>query len=222
METTSLSWNTLLSAEKNKPYFKKILQFLEKERQQGKTIYPEKKNIFNALKLTPFESVRVVILGQDPYHGPRQAHGLSFSVLPGITPPPSLLNIYQELQNDLQIPKPKHGCLEKWAKQGVLLLNTSLTVEAGKPQSHANIGWTLFTDHVISSLNQHPESIVFLLWGAHAQKKSNLINRLKHFVFQSPHPSPLSAYRGFLGCKHFSMANEILVKKSRRTIDWSL
>lgn len=212
----------MLGIEKEKPYFKKILQFINDERAKGKIIYPEQKNIFNALKLTPFEHVKVVILGQDPYHGPRQAHGLSFSVLPGIKPPPSLMNIYQELKNDLQIPPPLHGCLEKWAKQGVLLLNAALTVEAGKPQSHGQIGWEAFTDQVIRSLNEHPESIVFLLWGSHAQKKANLINTLKHTVLKSPHPSPLSAHRGFLGCKHFSMANNLLIKKGREPIDWGL
>lgn len=222
IETSQLTWKSLLGQEKEQPYFKKILEFIQSERQKGKIIYPAQENIFNALKLTPYENVKVVILGQDPYHGPHQAHGLSFSVLPGIKPPPSLMNIFQELHNDLQIPRPQHGCLEKWARQGVLLLNASLTVEAGKPQSHANIGWERFTDHIIKRLNEHPQRIVFLLWGAYAQKKINLINPLKHTVLTSTHPSPLSAYRGFLGCKHFSKTNKILTEKGRLAIDWSL
>lgn len=218
----NLSWKDVLGAEKQKPYFKKIMAHISQERQKGKTIYPPQNAIFNALKFTPYENVKVVILGQDPYHGAKQAHGLSFSVLPGIKPPPSLLNIFTELENDLKISKPNHGCLEKWAKQGVLLLNASLSVEEGKPQSHANIGWETFTDSVISTLNDHPEPIVFLLWGSYAQKKSALIDGFRHHILKAPHPSPLSAHRGFMGCRHFSKANCLLEKAGRGPIDWSL
>ncbi len=220
--TDTLTWQSVLGEEKEKPYFQAILDFVKKERQMGKIIYPAQKDIFNALKLTSYEAVKVVILGQDPYHGPNQAHGLSFSVRPGVPFPPSLQNIFKELHEDLGIKKPTNGCLEKWAEQGVLLLNAALTVEAGKPQSHANIGWHRFTDAVISSLNQHPEGVVFLLWGAYAQQKSQLINNLRHKILKAPHPSPLSANRGFLGCRHFSKANALLKEMSRSEIDWSL
>lgn len=219
---TNLNWTSLLGAEKQKPYFKKIVDFVRRQRQQGKTIYPAQSDIFNALKLTPFENVKVVILGQDPYHGPKQAHGLSFSVLPGIKPPPSLVNIFNELHSDLGIAKPDHGYLKSWAEQGVLLLNASLTVEAGKPQSHANMGWETFTDCVISSLNQHSKPIVFLLWGSHAQKKIHLIDGFQHHILKAPHPSPLSAHRGFLGCRHFSKANALLEQDGRGAVDWTL
>lgn len=219
---TTATWQSVLSEEKQKDYFKKIVEFVDKERSQGKIIYPERTNIFSALKLTPFDKVKVVILGQDPYHGPRQAHGLSFSVKPGIKPPPSLVNIFKELHSDLGIPRPKHGSLQKWAEQGVLLLNASLTVEAGKPQSHAHIGWYQLTDKIIESLNHHPDTIVYLLWGASAQKKEHLIDKTKHKVLKAPHPSPLSASRGFLGCKHFSKANKLLEACGRTPIDWSL
>lgn len=219
---TTLTWQTLLSGEKEQPYFKKILQFLEKERASGKMIYPPQKDIFNSIKLTPFTDVKVVIIGQDPYHGPNQAHGLAFSVQPGIVPPPSLQNIFLELKNDLGCNPPKSGCLENWAKQGVLLLNTALTVEAAKPQSHAKIGWEQFTDKIIESLNDHPERIVFLLWGGPAQQKSRLINPFKHRILTAPHPSPLSAHRGFLGCKHFSQANLLLREMGRPEINWQL
>lgn len=220
--SSSISWQTLLSGEKEQPYFQKILEFLKKEREAGKIIYPPQKDVFNALKLTPFETVKVVIIGQDPYHGPNQAHGLAFSVQRGVPPPPSLQNIFLELKNDLGILIPKHGCLEKWAEQGVLLLNTCLSVEAGKPQSHAGIGWQTFTDKVIECLNNHPQSIVFLFWGAPAQKKIPLVNPYKHKILTAPHPSPLSAHRGFLGCKHFSKTNQILQSLGRDPIDWNL
>lgn len=216
------TWQSLLASEKAQPYFKKILDFLDKERAAGKIIYPPQKDIFNALKLTAFADVRVVIIGQDPYHGPKQAHGLAFSVQPGVPPPPSLQNIFLELKNDLGCTPSKNGCLENWAKQGILLLNATLTVEAGKPQSHANIGWQQFTDKVIESLNDHPQGIVFLLWGAPAQQKSKLINPFKHRILTAPHPSPLSAHRGFLGCKHFSKANELLKQMGREEINWQL
>ncbi len=222
MSDATATWKDRLGLEKQQPYFKKILSTLASEREKGKTIYPAHNNIFNALKLTPYEKVKVVILGQDPYHGPQQAHGLSFSVLPGIKPPPSLVNIFEELRNDIGISKPTHGCLNQWAERGVLLLNACLTVEAGKPQSHANIGWQQFTDSVISSLNEHPEPIVFLLWGAYAQKKAALIDGFRHHILKAPHPSPLSAHRGFLGCHHFSKANQYLTADGRGPIDWSL
>ncbi|MCH9770381.1 MAG: uracil-DNA glycosylase [Gammaproteobacteria bacterium] len=217
-----LTWKDMLKEEKNKDYFKSILNFVSNARTKGKSIYPPQKDIFNALKYTPFETVKVVIIGQDPYHGPNQAHGLSFSVKPNVPPPPSLKNMFKELHSDLNIPISKHGCLEKWAKQGVLLLNAVLTVEAGQPQSHANIGWQRFTDKVIESLNYHPEGIVYLLWGAQAQRKGATINPIKHQILRAPHPSPLSAHRGFLGCKHFSKANELLIKLGREPIDWAL
>lgn len=216
------TWQSLLAGEKQQPYFREILAFLEKERAAGKIIYPPQKDIFNALKLTSFADVRVVIIGQDPYHGAGQAHGLAFSVQPGVPPPPSLQNIFLELKNDLGCTISKNGCLEKWAHQGVLLLNATLTVEAGKPQSHANIGWQRFTDKVIECLNDHPQGIVFLLWGAPAQKKAQLVNPYKHRILTAPHPSPLSAHRGFLGCKHFSQANALLREMGRGEINWQL
>ncbi|WP_267256700.1 uracil-DNA glycosylase [Coxiella endosymbiont of Ornithodoros maritimus] len=216
------TWQTVLGEEKEEPYFQETLDFVKKERKAGKIIYPPQKDIFNALKLTPYEAVKVVILGQDPYHAPNQAHGLAFSVRPGVPAPPSLQNIFKELHADLGVPIPSHGFLEKWAKQGVLLLNAALTVEAGKPQSNANIGWHRFTDKVIQSLNDHPEGIVFLLWGFYAQKKSQLITNLRHRILKAPHPSPLSTARGFLGCRHFSKANQLLHEMGRVEIDWSL
>lgn len=219
---SELTWKTVLGEEKEKPYFQAILNFIKKERKKGKTIYPAQKDIFNALKLTSYETVRVVILGQDPYHNPNQAHGLAFSVPTGVAFPPSLQNIFKELYKDLNIPIPYQGNLEKWAKQGVLLLNTVLTVEAGKPQSHAFIGWHRFTNHLIASLNHHPEGIVFLLWGAYAQQKSSLITNIRHRILKAPHPSPLSANRGFFGCRHFSKANELLCEMRRKEIDWTL
>lgn len=221
MTTTTLTWQDALAEEKQKPYFKAILQHLKDESQAGKVIYPPQPEIFNALKLTPFEDVKVVIIGQDPYHGPNQAHGLCFSVKPGIKAPPSLVNIYKELHSDLGLEIPTHGNLESWAKQGVLLLNATLTVEAHKPQSHAKIGWQTFTDTIITTLNNHPETIIYLLWGAYAQSKQRLIDTSKHIIFTAPHPSPLSAHRGFLGCQHFSKANAALESAGRSPIDWA-
>lgn len=215
------NWETLLSLEKGKRYFHEIEDFLKKERKSGKIIYPEQSDIFNAIQLTSFSDLKVVIIGQDPYHNPKQAHGLSFSVPIGITKPPSLMNIFKELKNDCEMDTPSHGCLEKWAQQGVLLLNTVLTVEENKPGSHANIGWQQFTDTVIQKTNEHPEPIVYLLWGAYAQKKQALINAEKHLILTAPHPSPLSAHRGFLGCKHFSKTNEFLKKVGRIPINWN-
>lgn len=218
----TITWQTILGDEKQKPYFQDILDYVKNERKSGKIIYPPQKNIFNSLKLTHYESVKVVILGQDPYHGPNQAHGLSFSVRPGIPAPPSLQNIFKELHNDLGLSIPSYGCLEKWAKQGVLLLNATLTVEAGKPQSHVNIGWHRFTDQVITSLNDHAKGIIFLLWGSYAQQKAQLITNLRHRILKASHPSPLSAKQGFFGCRHFSKANTLLREMGRQEIDWSL
>ncbi len=217
--------NTLTEAigeEKTQPYFQHILQYVHQERLAGKIIYPPQNEVFNAFALTEFKDVKVVILGQDPYHGPNQAHGLSFSVKPGIAPPPSLLNMYKELAQDVGFQIPSHGYLVEWAKQGVLLLNTVLTVEQSKAHSHANIGWETFTDKVIYQLNQHRENLVFLLWGSHAQKKGQFIDRPRHCVLTAPHPSPLSAHRGFLGCRHFSKTNAYLREKGIKEINWQL
>ncbi|PHQ80529.1 MAG: uracil-DNA glycosylase [Coxiella sp. (in: Bacteria)] len=222
MTTTTLTWTDVLAGEKEKPYFKAILDFLNSEYSLGNVIYPEKKDIFNALKFTPFDDVKVVIIGQDPYHGPNQACGLCFSVNDGVRPPPSLLNIYKEMRTDVNLETPQHGNLIPWAEQGVLLLNTTLTVQAHNAGSHANIGWQQFTDQIITTLNEHTDGIVYLLWGAYAQSKAPLIDINKHHVLTTSHPSPLSAHRGFFGCQHFSKANEILKTMGRDPIDWSL
>ena len=219
---STTSWADILGEEKTKPYFVSILQFLDQERKAGKIIYPPVNEFFSAFKETPYDQVKVVILGQDPYHNPGQAHGLSFSVQPGVKPPPSLRNIFQELKTDLNVPIPNHGYLKKWANQGVLLLNTSLSVEQNLPQSHAKIGWTTFTDNVIRKLNDYPQSLVFLLWGSHAKNKSVFITNKNHLILTSVHPSPLSAHQGFFGCKHFSQANTFLKTHGRQPIDWSL
>ena len=216
------TWEGTIKEEKQKDYFKKIKQFLADEVAAKKVIYPRKEDIFNAFKLTPFEDVKVVVIGQDPYHGPNQAHGLSFSVRKGIQTPPSLRNIYKELHDDIGFLIPDHGCLEPWATQGVLLLNATLTVQAHQPQSHSKIGWQQFTDNIIRCLNQHPQQIIYLLWGAYAQSKSQLIDTAHHIILKAPHPSPLSAHRGFFGCKHFSKTNSILIQNGRGAIDWSL
>lgn len=218
----ALTWQDFIAQEKKKDYFAKIMAFLTKEQKQNKTIYPPQDQIFNALQLTPFMSTRVVIIGQDPYHGPNQAMGLCFGVNKGIPLPPSLKNIYKELENDLNIKPCQHGDLSHWAKQGILLLNATLTVEAHKPQSHAHIGWQTFTDAVIQSLNHHPKPIVFLLWGAFAHKKSQLIDTSKHKILKTTHPSPLSAYRGFLGSKIFSETNQILQQWGNSPVNWKL
>jgi uracil-DNA glycosylase len=215
-------WKTLLLEEFQKPYMLELKRFLKKEKDAGKTIYPPGSLIFNALNTTGFEDVKVVILGQDPYHGPNQAHGLSFSVRKGIPKPPSLVNIFKEIHSDLNIPIPTYGDLTSWAEQGVLLLIATLTVEKGKANSHQGKGWDIFTDKIISLLNEHRENIVFLLWGSFAQKKGQFIDRKKHLVLEAPHPSPLSAHRGFLGCKHFSKTNKYLESKGIAPIDWSL
>ncbi len=215
------SWKAILLDESNKDYFKKLKEFLVQEKQQH-IIYPSGKEIFNAFNYTPFEKVKVVILGQDPYHGKGQAHGLSFSVPVGIKPPPSLKNIFKELKVDLDIPIAKSGNLTSWAKQGVLLLNTTLTVRAKQAGSHQNKGWENFTDAVISNLSANKEALIFLLWGRFAQTKASLIDSKKHHILTAAHPSPFSAYSGFFGCKHFSKTNEILNKNGLETIDWKL
>ena len=216
-----LTWHDVLAEEKEKPYFIETLSKVAQERASGKTVYPPQKDVFNAFRLTELGDVKVVILGQDPYHGPHQAHGLAFSVLPGVAVPPSLVNMYKELVTDIPgFQRPAHGFLESWARQGVMLLNAVLTVEAGKAHSHAKFGWETFTDTVISAINQHREGVVFLLWGSHAQKKGSIIDRQRHHVLQAPHPSPLSAHRGFFGSAPFSQANEWLVKQGEKPIDW--
>ena len=217
------SWKEVLGAEKQAPYFQQILKYVEGERRAGKTIYPPQEEVFNAFKATEFDKVKVVILGQDPYHGPGQAHGLCFSVRPGVKTPPSLGNIYKELKQSLPgFEIPNHGYLQKWAAQGVLLLNSVLTVEQGNAHSHSKIGWEQFTDKVIAALNEHAQGLVFMLWGSHAHKKGAAIDSSKHTVLKTTHPSPLSAHRGFLGCGHFVQCNQILVKQGLQPIDWQV
>jgi len=216
------SWKRVLKDEFAKPYFKHIAEHLKTEKSQGKTIYPPGKFIFNAFNTTPFEKVKVVILGQDPYHGAGQAHGLCFSVQRGIPPPPSLINIFKELQDDIGITIPHHGDLTAWAEQGVFLLNASLTVRAGEPMSHAKIGWATFTDSVIRKISELKKNVVFLLWGKFAQEKQVLIDQSKHLILRAAHPSPLSAHAGFFGCKHFSKANAYLIKHKIDPVDWQL
>lgn len=217
------NWTEALSEEKQQAYFQQILQQVHQERMDGVTVFPPQKEVFSAFTLTEFKDVKVVILGQDPYHGPNQAHGLAFSVKPPVAPPPSLVNMYKELAQDIEgFQIPNHGYLVDWAKQGVLLLNTVLTVRQGQAHSHANFGWEIFTDKVIAQLNQHRENLVFLLWGSHAQKKGQFIDRSRHCVLTAPHPSPLSAHRGFLGCRHFSKANAYLKEKGIQEINWQL
>lgn len=219
---TSLTWHDVIGQEKEQPYFQETLAFVAAERAAGKTIYPPQKEVFNAFRFTELNDVRVVILGQDPYHGPNQAHGLAFSVRPGVAVPPSLVNIYKELQSDIPgFNRPEHGCLQSWAEQGVMLLNTVLTVERGQAHSHARLGWETFTDRVIAAINEHREDVVFLLWGSHAQKKGSFIDTQRHHVLKAPHPSPLSAHRGFLGCRHFSQTNALLEKQGLPPIDWT-
>ena len=216
------SWKELLLDEFSKEYMQALREFLAHEKQQGKTIYPRASQYFSALNLTPFNQVKVVILGQDPYHGPGQAHGLCFSVAPEIPPPPSLVNIYKELSSDLSIPPPEHGCLVSWAMQGVLLLNSVLSVEKSLAASHQGKGWEQFTGRVIEQLNEYAEHIVFILWGSYAQKKGAVIDQSKHLVIKAPHPSPLSAYRGFFDQKPFSRTNEYLLSKGKEPIQWQL
>ena len=217
------TWQDALGPQKEAEYFTRLLARVEAEREAGKVIYPPQQDVFNALKYTPLESVKVVILGQDPYHGPDQAHGLCFSVLSGVKTPPSLVNIYKELAADIDgFVIPKQGTLTSWAEQGVLLLNTVLTVEQGKAHSHAKWGWETFTDAVIHAVNRHQQGVVFLLWGSHAQKKGMHIDTSKHHVLSAPHPSPLSAHRGFLGCKHFSQTNQLLSSQNKSPINWQV
>jgi uracil-DNA glycosylase len=216
------SWKEVLAEEFKKPYFKQIAQHLKTEKEQGKIIYPPGSQIFHAFEATPFDKVKVVIIGQDPYHGPKQAHGLSFSVQQGVATPPSLINIFKELHEDVGLPIPRHGHLEKWAKQGVLLLNASLTVRAGEPMSHSKLGWEKFTNTVIEKVSHLKENIVFVLWGRFAQEKQSLIDDKKHYIIKSAHPSPLSAKNGFFGSRPFSKINTFLVKKGIDPIDWAL
>lgn len=216
------SWKEALKNEFTKPYFQQIALHLKTEKTQGKTIYPPGSLIFNAFNKTPFDNVKVVILGQDPYHGAGQAHGLCFSVQDGVPPPPSLINIFKELNTDIGMPIPKTGNLTKWAESGVFLLNASLTVRAGEPMSHAKIGWAQFTDGVIQKISTLKKHVVFLLWGKFAQEKMVLIDQTKHLILKAAHPSPLSAHAGFLGCKHFSLANDFLMKKGIDPVDWRI
>ncbi len=214
-------WADILNEEFEKPYYQQLRKFLIHE-YRTQTIYPNMYDIFNALHYTPYSKVKAVILGQDPYHGPGQAHGLSFSVQPGVAPPPSLQNIFKELHDDLGCTIPNHGCLVHWAEQGVLLLNTVLTVRAHSPNSHRDRGWEQFTDRIIQALNDKDHPVVFFLWGSHAQKKAALITNRHHLLIRSPHPSPLSAYRGFFGSRPFSKANQFLRSVGLEEIDWQL
>jgi uracil-DNA glycosylase len=216
------SWKNILKEEFGKVYFQQIVTFLKAEKSAGRIIYPPGPLIFNAFNETPFSKVEVVLLGQDPYHNKGQAHGLSFSVPDGIPKPPSLINIFKELENDLGIPPPKNGNLEKWATQGVLLLNASLTVRQNEPGSHSKIGWLQFTDTVISKISEQKKGIVFLLWGKFAQDKQSIIDETKHYVLKAAHPSPFSADKGFFGCRHFSKTNELLALQHKESINWKL
>lgn len=216
------SWKEILKQEFNTHYFSQIITFLKAEKALGKEIYPPGSLIFNAFEKTPFNEVKVVILGQDPYHNPGQAHGLSFSVPDGIGKPPSLKNIFKEIKNDLGIPVSESGNLGNWANQGVLLLNASLTVRENEPGSHGRIGWLQFTDNVIKKISDEKEGVIFLLWGAFAQQKQPLIDETKHYVLRAAHPSPFSADKGFFGCKHFSKTNELLMKQNKIPIDWKI
>lgn len=215
-------WLAALQSEFEQPYMAHLRSFLLQQKQLGKVIFPESANIFNAFNSTPLSAVKVVIIGQDPYHGPGQAHGLCFSVQPGVPAPPSLQNIFKELNRDLDIPFPPHGCLQSWANQGVLLLNATLTVERANAGSHQGQGWEAFTDRAIQVVSEQCEGVVFLLWGSYAGKKSQLIDARKHLILKSPHPSPLSAYRGFIGNGHFSAANQYLQQHGKTPINWSL
>ena len=214
-------WLDEISGEFRKPYYKKLFEFVQKE-YTTRVVYPPADEIFNAFHFTPLSKVKVVILGQDPYHGANQAHGLSFSVLPGQRIPPSLKNIYTELHDDLGCDIPNNGYLEKWAKQGVLMLNTVLTVRAHKPNSHQGKGWEYFTDAIIRAVNEQDRPIVYLLWGRPAQKKASMLNNPKHLILKAPHPSPYSADTGFFGCRHFSQANEFLESHGAEPIDWQI
>ncbi|MBV7529392.1 uracil-DNA glycosylase [Chitinophaga sp. sic0106] len=216
------SWKEVLKDEFQKSYFEQIVMFLKHEKALGKTIYPKGEDIFNAFDKTPFDKVKVVILGQDPYHNEGQAHGLCFSVQDGVKPPPSLVNIYKEMQADLGLVPPASGNLTKWAQHGVLLLNAMLTVRAHEPASHSKIGWGSFTDAVIRKISDQKRDVVFLLWGRFAQDKQILVDATKHHILKAAHPSPLSAHNGFFGCKHFSKTNELLAKAGIEPVDWRL
>lgn len=221
MAAISNDWAEKISAEYKKPYYRELFNFI-KEEYSKVVVYPPSEDIFNAMHLTPLSKVKCVIIGQDPYHEPGQAHGLCFSVKPDIKVPPSLENIYKELHDDIGFSIPNHGYLEEWAKQGVLLLNTVLTVQAHRAFSHRGKGWEQFTDAIIRTVNEVDRPVVFLLWGKPAQEKKALLNNPKHLILEAPHPSPLSAYRGFFGCKHFSKTNEFLAKNGETPIDWTL
>ena len=213
-------WDGILADEWEKPYYRTLREFLKKEYSSVR-VYPDMYDIFNALKYTSFSDTKAVIIGQDPYHGPGQAHGLCFSVKKGVAPPPSLVNIYKEISDDLGVEMPSHGELTGWAKQGLLLLNTVLTVRAGQPNSHKDRGWEIFTDRVISELNRKSSPVVFLLWGANAERKARIITNPLHLKLSAAHPSPLSAYKGFFGCRHFSKTNVFLEKNGLKTIEWN-
>ncbi len=215
------SWLPVLGSEQNKPYYQNLYRFIGEERRKY-SVYPPGTDVFNALLYTPYEQVRVMIIGQDPYHEEGQAHGLAFSVRPGVTPPPSLINIFKELHNDVGFRIPNHGCLIHWAEQGVLLLNAVLTVRAHQANSHQGKGWEIFTDTVIRAVSQKESRVVFLLWGSYAQRKAELIDPTRHTILKAPHPSPLSADRGFFGCRHFSKANTALQSAGLPAIDWQL
>lgn len=215
-------WQEVIGEEFNKEYMQSLREFLIQRKQQGAVIYPPAQEWFSALNSTPFDDVRVVILGQDPYHGRGQAHGLCFSVRPDVKVPPSLANIYKEIKSDLSIDPPNHGCLSSWAQQGVLLLNATLTVEDANAGAHQGKGWEQFTDHIIKTINDRRQGVVFMLWGSYAQKKSAMIDASRHLVLKSVHPSPLSAYRGFFGCGHFSAANTYLQQQGLGIINWQL
>ncbi|NMP31766.1 uracil-DNA glycosylase [Thalassotalea sp. M1531] len=218
-----ITWSDLLAEEKQQDYLKETLHYVDARRSEGVTVYPPKEEVFSAFNEPEFERIKVVILGQDPYHGANQAHGLCFSVKPEVKTPPSLANIYKELANDIKDFKiPNHGYLHSWAEQGVFLLNTVLTVEEGQAHSHKHLGWETFTDNVIKMLSEHGQGIVFMLWGTHAQKKGKSIDTNKHIVLKAPHPSPLSAHRGFLGCRHFSKANQLLEEQGKTPINWQV
>lgn len=215
------SWDELLNEEFSKEYYLSLREFLKTEYSTG-TVYPEQNNIFNALRLTPYENVKAVILGQDPYHQPGQAHGLCFSVKKGVKIPPSLVNIYKELKNDLDIDPPAHGCLEEWAENGVLLLNTVLTVRQSEPGSHKGRGWEILTDRIIQLLNEREQPMVFILWGSFARSKKSLITSQKHLIIENVHPSPMSAHNGFFGGRYFSKTNEFLKEAGMEPVDWNL
>lgn len=215
------SWDQVLEDEFEKPYFKELMKKVDEEYDKYK-VYPPREKVFSSLKLCDYNDVKVVLLGQDPYHGPGQAHGLCFSVMPGVDVPPSLKNIFKEMQADVHTTIPNHGCLVSWAKQGVLLLNTVLTVREGLPNSHAKFGWQTFTDEIIRKVNEKKDPVVFILWGANAKVKIPLITNKNHLILYAAHPSPLSAYNGFFGCKHFSKTNEFLKEHGRKEIDWQI